>query len=138
MPTRSTRKPPLKSSNYSPVGWYVATLLERFEFEFDGKPTQEDRVKVWANTVLIQARSPDEAHAKAVEQGRMGSHRYKNLNGEQVRVIFEGLSSLIPVYDELAHGSELFWRPHSVKLKTLRTWAKKKNELEAFEREGDA
>jgi hypothetical protein len=138
MASDAARKSPLKASNYSPVGWYVATILERFEFGASGPPEPDDRVLVWANTVLINASSPQEAYAKAVKLGRLSNQKYRNLNGEQVRVSFEGLSSLIPVYDELADGSELFWRRSSVKLKTLRSWVKKKNELESFEREGDA
>ncbi len=135
MASRTTRKGKLNASNYSPVGWYVATLLERFEFGADGKPSLEDRVKVWANTVLVQASTPEEAHAKAMALGKMGNQSYKNMSGERVRVVFEGISALIPVYDELKHGAELFWRPHSVKLKTLRGWVKRKNELESFARD---
>jgi hypothetical protein len=55
------------------------------------------------------------------------------------RWVFEGLTSLLPIYDELEDGAEILWRDHSGRtLKRVRAMVKKKNELEAFDDAADA
>jgi len=46
---------------------------------------------------------------------------------------FEGLSSLLPIYDELEDGAEALWRQYTNRtVKTIQTLAKSKKELEVL------
>ena len=52
-----------------------------------------------------------------------------------VEFVFEGLTSLIAIYEELEDGAEIIWQEHENKtLKTIQGWVKKKEELEVFDR----
>ena len=127
--------PPLKTSNFSPVGWYVATYIHRFVVVGEDNERPDRRFHVWRNTALIQAATPDEAHRKAVALAKEGCKPYTNMLGQKVRFVNEGITSLIPVYEELKDGSELFWTSEDRKLSTIRRMVKGKHQLEAFGRE---
>jgi hypothetical protein len=125
-------------NNWSPVGWYVASYLHRFVELEAAKTGESKRHTVWKNTILIKAESPDEAYKKAIKFGREGCKPYKNLRNQRVRFQFEGLTSLIPVYDEIKDGSEILWSSHKRSLKSIKTMVKGKHELEAFSTASEA
>src|SRR6478672_13717402 len=41
--------------NRSPYGWWIATYLERFEYDDENKRNSGRRCLAWENTVLIRA-----------------------------------------------------------------------------------
>ncbi|MDY0746372.1 DUF4288 domain-containing protein [Paucibacter sp. R3-3] len=126
-----------KQSNHSPVGWYVATYVHRFVVLDEDNEDMSRRYTTWKNTILVKAESPNEAYRKAIKVGKLGCKPYENMNGQKVRFVYEGLSSLVPIYEELADGSEIFWSSQVSQLRTIRKMVKSKGELEAFEREVD-
>ncbi len=97
------------NSSTSPVGWYVASYILRFVALNEDNEREAKRFKVWENTILIQASSPEEAYKKVTSYAEKESQPYENNLGQTVRFIFEGLTSLLPVYEELADGSEILW-----------------------------
>lgn len=115
--------------NTSPVGWYVASYLLRFiELDDVDKDNPEKRFLSWENTVLVQAKSLDEAFIKVTKLARAATKPYRG--GDKsvpVKWVFEGITSLLPIYEQLEDGAEIAWAEHpSRKLKTLRTWVRPK------------
>ncbi len=82
--------------NISPVGWYVASYLLRFiELDDVEKDNPEKRFLSWENTVLVQAKSLDEAFAKVTKLARAATKPYRG--GDKsvpVKWTFEGITSL--------------------------------------------
>ena len=116
--------------NVSPVGWYVASYLLRFvEVEDEDNGDLEKRFLSWENTVLVQAKSLDHAFDKVVKIARGATKPYRGgpAGGVPVKWEFEGITSLLPIYEEIADGVEIAWEEHpSRKLKTLRGWVSPK------------
>jgi hypothetical protein len=121
--------------NISPVGWYSAAILLRFEVEGENQDNLNRRCLAWENFHIIKAGSPDEAFEKATKLGKSFENKYNNTEGENVRWIFEGLTMLVPIYEELHDGAEIGWTEHENKaVKTIKGFVKPKDELEVFEK----
>ena len=133
---KSTQQTAEATQWVSPVGWYVAWELLRFEWDDEDKTDLSRRCWTWENQILIQAQSPEEAYAKAVAHGQQsdGSQAWEENNeARRGRWRFEGLTSLLAIYDEPADGAEITWdenRRRSVG-KTLEK-VKSKEQLEVF------
>lgn len=122
-----------KYKHSSPVGWYVASYLLRFT-ELDDVESPMKRYTAWENTILVRADDPDEAHEKAVMFAELNCEPYVNIEGKRVRFVFEGLTSLVAVYEELEDGAEIIWTEHENRaLRSLRKLVKRKEDLEVFE-----
>jgi len=118
--------------NRSPTGWYIASYLLRFvELEWSDRDDPEARFLAWENTKLVRADSFDEAYEKAVGFAGLETDPYKGgTEGVDVQWVFEGLTELMPIYEELEDGSEIMWSKHSPKkLRHLRKWVRTKEEL---------
>lgn len=123
--------------NRSPVGWYVASLLHRLEWYDENTDDPNRRCLAWENQILIKADSPDEAYAKAVEHGRADEESgevWETDNEERKgKWQFEGLTSLLPIYEELEDGAEIIWKEYERRsVKKIKSWVKPKDELEVF------
>lgn len=122
-------------ANISPVDWYVAGVLLRIEVGEKDKKNENRRCDAWENKILVKAKNPEEAYRKAVKFGKLEESKYLNPNGEKVKFTFEGLTTLIPIYDEFEDGSEIIWIEHENKaVKTIKSWVKPKEKLEVFQR----
>ena len=108
-------KKQLHCSQVSPVGWYIASFIERTDpvtdFETD-QPAHKPR-SVWENRILVKASTPDEALARTKEHLTSYGGDYKNTDGIQLRGTIVGLSSLIPIHDELEDGAEIEFLDHT-------------------------
>jgi hypothetical protein len=111
--------------NTSPVGWYVASYLLRF-VELDRKDIDDPEAKFlsWENTVLVKAIDLDEAYDKTVRIAEESTKPYKGgPDGVDVQWQFEGVTQLVPVYEQIEDGAEIMWAEHAPrKLKNLRKW----------------
>jgi hypothetical protein len=109
-------------TNLSPVGWYLATYQLRFiELDQAGNDNLQRRFLTWENTILVNATHMDEAYDKAVEFGREATTPYKGgSGGVDVQWVFEGIVSLLPIYEELGDGAEVAWAECTRTLKTTR------------------
>jgi hypothetical protein len=122
--------------NKSPVGWYVASVLLRFEWYDEDKDNMNRRCLAWENQILIKAIDPEEAYAKAVAEGKLHeeSESWEADNeARKGRWRFEGLTSLLPIYEELGDLSEIKWREYENKsVRKVKSWVKPKEQLEVF------
>ncbi|MCA6218019.1 DUF4288 domain-containing protein [Ideonella sp. B7] len=121
------------SRNVAPHGWYVASYLLRFiELAEEGNDDPEKRFVTWENTILVKARSMNEAYEKAVKVAMKETEPYKGgPDGVDVRCVFEGITDLLPIYEELADGAEIMWAKHAPrKLRNIRQRARTKDELQ--------
>jgi hypothetical protein len=112
----------MTNKNTSPVGWYVASYLLRF-VEL-GRPDIDDpeaKFLSWENTILVKAADLDEAYEKAASIAKQSSEPYKGGPDEiDVQWKYEGITQILPIYEELEDGAEIMWAEHSPrKLKNL-------------------
>ncbi|CAG0952416.1 hypothetical protein ANRL3_00328 [Anaerolineae bacterium] len=117
--------------NNSPYGWYVASYLLRLvEIECPHNYDENKRFRTWENTIIVQGNDLDEAYDKTVEFAQCGNEPYKGgSKGIDVQWLFEGVTELLPIYEELEDGSEIMWAEHYQKLKTIRKFIKNKGEF---------
>lgn len=119
--------------NIAPHGWYVASYLLRFiDLSEEGNEDPEKRFITWENTILVKACSLNEAHEKAVKVAMNATEPYKGgPDGADVKSVFEGITDLLPIYEELADGAEIMWAKHAPrKLRNIRQRARTKEELQ--------
>lgn len=110
--------------NISPVGWYVGTYLIRFiESDVDRNNDLEKRFYSWENTVIVKAESMEEAFQKIEQIAKDEEKPYKGgPEGIPVQWVYEGITELLPIYEELEDGAEIMWGEHKPrKLKNLRS-----------------
>lgn len=120
--------------NLSPHGWWIATYIERAAWDDDPDPDGNSRCLAWENTILIQASDRDLAYEKAISLASDNESTFSDEKGRTGHWVFEGLISLLPIYDELRDGAELVWEEHRNRtLKKVRSWIRQKHELEAFD-----
>jgi len=128
-----------KKEFVSPVGWYLASILMRLEWDDEDKHNLNRRCKAWENTILIKANSPSEAYSKAMKLGKLdeeGEVWEVNNENHKAKWHFEGLTSLLAVYDEPEDGAEIIWNEHENRsVKTIKSWVLPKEQLEVFDRE---
>jgi|SRR5690606_5441669 hypothetical protein len=122
----------IMDKNISPVGWYLGTYLARFVEIGDGlKLDPEKRFPSWENTVIVKALSLEEAYDKVEAIGIEHAAPYKG-GTEEIPVQWEyiGITSLLPIYEELDDGAEIMWASnHPRKLKNLRGLVRTKDEF---------
>jgi Domain of unknown function (DUF4288) len=122
--------------NRSPHGWWVATYIERAAWDDEPNPGDLSRCLAWENTVIFQAPDREAAYAKALVLGAQNSSRFADSTkeGRSGHWVFEGLTSLLPIYDELKDGTEILWTEHRNRtVGKIRSWVRRKEDLEAFE-----
>jgi hypothetical protein len=116
----------------SPAGWYVGSYLLRFvEMNASGNNSSRRRFLSWENTVLVKARSLNQAYVKVERLGRAKTKPYRGgPQGIPVRWIFEGVTDLLPLYERLRDGAEIMWTERSPRtLKNLRGLVRSKAKL---------
>jgi len=120
------------NKNISPVGWYVGTYLIRFiELNDDNNFDEDERFIAWENTVIVKAKNIDKAYDKIEKIALLDSKPYKGGDeGVPVQWIYEGITELLPIYDDLEDGTEIMWlEHHPKKLKTLKRYVRKREEF---------
>src|SRR4051812_14682412 len=111
------KKRPIPHKNRSPHGWWLASYVERLEYYDEDASKPDRRCLAWENTILIKAADREQAYRKAVAMGRLvdGSEAWDASTGRKGCWRYEGLTSLLPIYDALEDGSEILWIEHAGK-----------------------
>ena len=135
-----TAKKPVPFRNRKHTGWWVASHVERIEYYDEPTKNLSRRCCAWENTVLIRARDRHDAYRKAVIVGRRGDRGEAwNSAGRKSAWRYEGLTMLLPIYEELEHGSEILWQDHVGRtVRSIRAMVKTKRELSVFDDSDDA
>src|SRR5262245_64443396 len=103
--------------NRSPVGWYVASYLLRFEeIKAARKDNPRRKFLSWENTVLVKARNLEHAYAKVTKIGRVKTSPYRGgRKAIPVRWVYEGVTVLLPIYGKLRAGAGLSWTERTLR-----------------------
>jgi hypothetical protein len=134
MPRKPKNRIPIR--NKSPFGWWVASYLERLEYEDEDENNPGRRCIAWENTIILKAKDREAAYRKAEKIGRLGNdlEAYQTIDGRKAIWKYEGLTSLLPIYEELEDGAEIIWRAHANRtVKKIQSWVKSKDKLETFD-----
>ena len=121
--------------NKSPYGWWLAAYVERFELDDEDTSNDRRRCLAWENTILIHAKSREGAYKKAIRAGKLSEGRTAQTeDGRKGKWRFDGLTSLLPIYEELEDGAEIVWMEHRGKMvKSIKAMVREKHKLEAFD-----
>jgi hypothetical protein len=121
--------------NHSPHGWWVASYIERAVWDDKPNPSPNSRCLSWENTIVLQAPDREAAYAKAVFLASQHSSEFMDdSRSRKGHWIFEGLTSLLPIYDELEDGAEILWVEHRNRtIRKIQSRVKQKEQLEAFD-----
>lgn len=131
-----TKKSKKWDKNKSPVGWYVASVLLRFEFYDEDKTKLNRRCRAWVNEILIKAKTPEQAYKRALFWGKLGEGEDLTDEGRKGKWIFECLISLLPIYEKFEDGAEIAWEDYqNITVKRVKNWVRNKGKLEVFKDE---
>jgi hypothetical protein len=110
------------------MSWYLAEIVNESRIQGETKSL------VHINMTLIAAESPEEAYERALEVGKQGEFSYENYENRTVDVMFRGLRNLSPIYEELEHGSEIFYQEKDGLLEgQISCLVRSKTDLAAFQ-----
>lgn len=118
--------------NVSPVGWYVASYLVRFvELNSSDNNNPDNKFLAWENTVIVRADNLDAAYDKVVAIAALDTKPYAGgPDAIPVQWLFEGVTELLPIYEELDDGAEIMYREiNPTKLKNLQKLIRQKGEF---------
>lgn len=94
------------------------------------------RCLAWKNTIILTAPDREAAYAKAVSLGEQACSEFWDSSNEKRKGhwVFEGLTSLLPICDELTDGAEILWVEYQNKsVGKIRSYVKEKAQLEVFD-----
>jgi hypothetical protein len=122
--------------NHSPYGWWIATYIIRAVWDDDPTPSLRTRCRAWENTIILQAPDREAAYDKAVSMASRDETEFEDSGNShrKGRWVYEGLVSLLPIYDELTDGAEILWIEHENRtVGKIRSLVRPKEELEVFD-----
>ncbi len=114
------------------MGWYVASYQLRFiEIEDPKRDDPDAEFLVWENTILVKAPDLDQAYEKTVRIATEATEPYKGgPDGVDVQWVFEGVTELLPIYEEIEDGAEILWSEREGEsLREIRALARKKSDF---------
>ncbi len=125
--------------NKSPVGLYVARILIRFEFYDEDKNNVNRHCQAHENEILVKADTQKEAYKKALQFVKLAKSEGYTTDGKNKRKgkwLFEGLTSLVAIYNELDDGAEIAWNKYQNKtVRKVKSWVKQNEDLEVFQKD---
>lgn len=122
--------------NHTPYGWWIASYIERAAWDDEPNPSPNSRCLAWENTIIFQAPDREAAYEKAIS---LASSNKSNFDSGTKKIrrghwVFEGLTSLLAVHEELTDGAEILWVEHQNRtVRKVRSWVKQKEDLEVFD-----
>jgi hypothetical protein len=120
--------------NRTPYGWWIASYIERAVWDDEPNPSPNSRCLAWENTIILKAPDREAAYEKAIMLGSKQSSKFADEHKRTGHWVFVGLTSLLPIYEQLEDGTEILWTEHKNRMvKTVLSRVKEKHELEAFD-----
>jgi hypothetical protein len=130
-----SRKVPF--ADRSPHGWWIASYIEWAVFD-DEKLSAKDRILAYENAIILKAANREAAYKKAIRLASQNDAKFKDdRTNRQGHWEFVGLTSLLPIYEELKDGAEIWWRRHRRSVGKTRSMVKGKSKLEVFASQRD-
>lgn len=109
--------------------WFLVEVIEICEPANADISDTSRRATTWGNCLLINASTPSKAFDKAVKIGKAGNYSFKG-RGEKMKWKFAGIGDLLPIYEDLADGTEIMWRDYgNIQSKRIDKIVKTKKEL---------
>ena len=103
------------TSQISTAGWYIASYIQQIDpvTAYEDEDSSHEPWAVWENRILVRASTPDEALQRTNEHLAECGREYTNSDGVLLRDSVTGLTSLLPIYDNLEDGNEIEWIDHT-------------------------
>lgn len=122
--------------NHTPYGWWIASYIERAAWDDEPNPSPNSRCLAWENTIILRAPDREAAYEKAISLASDNSSQFE-CGTKKIRKghwVFEGLTSLLAIHEELTDGAEILWVEHQNRtVRKVRSLVKRKEELEVFD-----
>jgi hypothetical protein len=120
--------------------------LERFEFDDENVENLNRRCLAWENTIVFKAKDRNQAYCKAEnckaeKIGKLsdGSEAWIRDKMRKGRWRYEGITNLLPIYEDLTDGAEILWNEYqNVTVRRVKSMVKRKLDLECFDDEEPA
>lgn len=111
--------------------WYLTDIVKRAEMVGDDKANPNRRCLTWVNSILVQALSIEQAYDKAIKIGKNNySIRYKTASGRICSWKVLGLSSLVPIFEDIEDGAKITYvNKGHIAAKTINTLVRTKREI---------
>ncbi|MDB0565355.1 DUF4288 domain-containing protein [Ralstonia solanacearum] len=122
--------------NHAPHGWWVATYILRAAWDDQAEPVEDEACCAWENTILVQADHRETAYSKAQAFATEACTGFEDTSDptRKGKWVLEGLTSLLPIYEEFEDGAEIIWTEYaSIPVQKIRSWIRPKERLEAFD-----
>ena len=97
----------MKSKDVSPVDWYLVFALLKFKRD-DESEKKIEYEHLWENTYLVRANHPTVAFDKGLKIAKKDEELIE-FKGEKGQWVLVGIKQVLPVYENIEDGSELFW-----------------------------
>ena len=120
--------------NRSPHGWWIGSYIERYEFNDEDRSNLSRRCDAYENTLILKARTREEAYRKLVSLGSGHGSECGPAHGRKGFWRFEGVTDLLPIYEKLEDGAEILWRHHrGLAVKTIKKFVCAQKDLPVFD-----
>ena len=130
---RTPKRAAIPFRNRNHTGLWIASYMLRCQVSGEDTSNPRRRCLAWKNTIILKAGDRETAYRKALRVGRGAGHSYRTAAGGRARWIFEGLVELLPVYEELADGSELYFSSYNRSVAAIQAMVPRKRDLAVFE-----
>ncbi len=89
--------------------WFIVEIIESCEPVSSDQTRDLRRLQVHGNYILINAENAKRAYEKAEKIGRENEYEFENTDNVKMKWKFEGISQVLPIYDDIQNGNELFY-----------------------------
>jgi uncharacterized protein DUF4288 len=124
--------------NRGPYGWWLSSYLLRLQYADENRSNPNRRCLAWENTIILRADDRQAAYAKAIRLGQenAGGEMREVATGRKGTWVFEGLTQLLPIHDELEDGAEILWTEHQGRsVRSVKSLVRTKRQLSVFDDE---
>ena len=126
MPTSKSNIP---YANCNHTGWWIFGEVQQRVADSQGPLKPTSRCLVWQNTRILRAADREEAYRKAIQFGSAGIPS----RDDSVEWRFVGISTLLPIHDELEDGAEISWDYQgTMSVARIKKLVKTKKQLSVF------